>query len=314
MKNENIDKIRCFSDLHIDVNTRYPLTVMLSDVFTVVAGDVSGNVDKSIKWIKENVVNGIVVAGNHIVYDSKKYRDLDELKTKLADAFPAGGNISFLDCSKTCSIVKSGILFIGTTLYTNYEYVSENESCSNYFTCNTPEEARRRNICIGRHCMNDFYKHVPVSPEMYYDMFLRDFTMIEHIVEQNEKSDNPLPVVIVTHHCPSPKFIVEKFEDSELNASFVSDLDAFINKHPSIKAWVAGHIHSRVFTKTESGCKLVANPRGYYMDYGYEDYLRQEKGNYTPAITEWNPEVYIDTANWNVYEEDVSGNKKVLVE
>lgn len=303
-----INKIRIFSDLHIDVNTRYPLMVMLSDVFTVVAGDISGNVDKSIKWIKENVVNGIVVAGNHIVYNSKQYHDLDELKNKLAEAFPAGGNISFLDCSGVCSIVKSGILFIGTTLYTDYEY-------NTYGNKNEPaNEVRRRNICIGRQCMNDFYKHVPVSPEMYYDMFLRDFTMIEHIVEQNEKSENPLPVVIVTHHCPSPKFIVKKFEDSELNASFVSDLDAFINKHPSIKAWIAGHIHSRVFTKTESGCKLVANPRGYYMDYGYEDYLRQEKGNYTPAITEWNPEVYIDTANWNVYEEDVFGNKKVLVE
>lgn len=307
---KTLKKIRIFSDLHIDVNRHFPLEMPVSDVFTIIPGDVSGNVEKSIDWIKDHVKQGIVVAGNHIVYDAKKGLELSDLKNKLAEAFPAGGDISFLDCSTgTCSIVKDGVLFIGTTLYTNYEHMNKTD-----FPCATVWEAIRRNMYIARRCMNDFNKHVPVLPEMYYDMFERDFGAIKCIVTKNEESENPLPVVIVTHHCPSKKFIVPKYEDSELNASFVSDLDSFINEHPSIKAWIAGHIHSKVITKSESGCKLIANPRGYAGDYWFEDFERRRKGNTNPAIFDWNPNVFLDTETWKVFEEDPSGEKKTLLE
>ena len=306
---EKIEKIRVFSDLHIDVNRHFPLEMPESDAFTVIPGDVCGNVEKSIAWIKDNVKRGIVVAGNHIVYDAKKGLTLADLKNKLAEAFPVDGEISFLDCSTVCSVVKGGILFVGTTLYTNYEHMNKTD-----FPCATTYEARCRNMYIARNCMNDFYKHVPVSPEMYFDMFTRDFDEIKRIVEENEKSETPLPVVVVTHHCPSSKFIVPKYEDSELNASFVSDLDSFIDSHPSIKAWIAGHIHSKVVEKSETGCKLVANPRGYSGDYWVTDFHRRQKGNLRPAILDWNPNVFLGTETWNVFEEDASGKVKTLLE
>ena len=41
-------KIRVLSDLHIDLNERYPLELDDKTTFTIVAGDTANNVHKSI--------------------------------------------------------------------------------------------------------------------------------------------------------------------------------------------------------------------------------------------------------------------------
>ena len=47
-------KIRVLSDLHVDLNERYPLELDNKEIFTIVAGDTANNVDTSIDWIQKN--------------------------------------------------------------------------------------------------------------------------------------------------------------------------------------------------------------------------------------------------------------------
>ena len=48
-------KIRVLSDLHIDMNSRYPLELVDNDIFTIVAGDISGLASVSSEWIDKNI-------------------------------------------------------------------------------------------------------------------------------------------------------------------------------------------------------------------------------------------------------------------
>lgn len=74
------------------------------------------------------------------------------------------------------------------------------------------------------------------------------------------------PVVMITHHAPSPKSFSCGYRDEEAKPAYVSDMESFIKKNDNISLWVHGHIH-----ETNSyhigNCRVVSNPRGY-VDYG----------------------------------------------
>ena len=99
--------VRLISDLHIDVNEDKPFSIENNDVFTIVAGDTAGEPQLAIDWIKKNVSKGIVITGNHLVYNSRN-KTVEELKQEIVDAFPISNPVSYLDVSvkqfhkKTC--------------------------------------------------------------------------------------------------------------------------------------------------------------------------------------------------------------------
>lgn len=285
-------KIRLLSDLHIDLNASYTLRLENKDDFVLIAGDISGDPKITEKWLNQNVKNGIFIAGNHIVYNKKKQTIL-ELKQYLANKFILNSNITFLD-SEIGIISKevNGILFVGTTLYTDYNL-------------NNSAEFDMR---VAENFMNDFRwgiysknkdfpedRLVPeftrLAPEHYLEYFNKSIQMMDKVLSENESGDQiTKPVVILTHHCPSTKFISEKYKESIYNASYVSNLEYFMEKHPSIKLWLSGHIHNRIFSEyvrqDGSIIKLVANPRGYVNQLEASD---------------WTKNVYVDTDTWEVY-------------
>lgn len=285
-------KIRLLSDLHIDLNASYTLRLENKDDFVLIAGDISGDPKITEKWLNQNVKNGIFIAGNHIVYNKKKQTIL-ELKQYLANKFILDSNITFLD-SEIGIISKevNGILFVGTTLYTDYNLNNSVEF----------------DMSVAENFMNDFRwgiysknkdfpedRLVPeftrLTPEHYLEYFNKSIQMMDKVLSENESGDQiTKPVVILTHHCPSTKFISEKYKESIYNASYVSNLEYFMEKHPSIKLWLSGHIHNRIFSEyvrqDGSIIKLVANPRGYV--------------NHLEA-SDWTKNVYVDTDTWEVY-------------
>lgn len=305
-------KIRYISDLHIDVNEDFPLELPKSDVFTVVAGDVAGNINKGIPWLKQNVSNGIIVAGNHIVYGHYDFGEtIESLKDKLSDAFPENGPVKFLDVGTgVYKVVKDGVMFLGSTLYTNYEVTSRHIRNSLSFKMfktyadklDEEDSAALKKAIIdtemfySREGLNDFWKVVKTSPEDYLAYFDRTIAAFEKALAENEAEDN-LPVVIVTHHAPTEEFIAAPFRSSRINSSFVNNLRPFIEAYPSIKAWIAGHVHARITKRLPNGCWLLSNPRGYYMEMrSYEsqtDYGREPFRN-------WNSEMFLDTDDWTV--------------
>ena len=296
-------KIRVFSDIHIDVNSGFPFSLRDKDTFTLIPGDVSGNVKGTAKWIQSNIHNGMFIVGNH----DPAYNDLGwtikKQKQFLHDKFPEDGPVTFMDesvgvMSKT--IPGTDILVIGSTLYTDYQYVGEFlQRCledGNKRRAENGEEplvAETVNMAAASRGLNDFrWGHVEdefddrglkqrfVRPDDYKKWFEITFKKIDQLVHENHDKD----IIVMTHHCPSPKCISERYVNNNMNASYVSDLEKFIIDNPNIRAWVCGHVHSTTNTTVgDKGQLLICNPRGYERDF---------------ECGEWTPNLFIDTDTW----------------
>lgn len=392
-----MEKFRVLSDLHMDINEKYPFSLDNSDVFTVIAGDTSGlpfiisakcdnphvglKVESGIKiaeyfknktlvkikydssdgkwkynkkvvtceesgllitengvwdeklehktvfgiitdgetitlkiksperWIRKNVKNGIVVAGNHLVYN-RDGLSIEGLKRRLGKIFPVDSDISFLDNSiDVMSKEVDGILFVGSTLYTDYKLpISGENDVSEQKTIDYNKRMAAPKMSGGG--LNDFnfgrteestYNKAwsfesdsdlsYITPENYERFFHRTFSAIKKIVEDNPNKE----IVIVTHHCPSPKCIDSAYVDSPLNASYVSNLEDFIVSHKNIKCWVCGHVHHRASFKV-GDCLVVMNPLGYCK---YGEFLSSKDG----VSGEWTPNTYVNVKTWTVEKE-----------
>ena len=306
-------KIRIFSDIHIDVNQGFPFSLKDKETFTLIPGDISGNVKGSAKWIRENIHNGMFVAGNH----DPAYNDLGwtikKQKQYLAEKFPIDGDVTFLDeqvgvMSK--QIPDTNILVIGSTLYTDYAYadatmkrcVSESKSWKEVaYNMNVNDPIVAANLYMASRGLNDFrWGHVEgdfgdkqrtVRPMDYLSWFNITFDRIQELVNQNHDKD----IIVMTHHCPTPKCISEQYIGNDMNASYVSDLEEFITSHPNIRAWVCGHVHSQTITTVgENGQLIVCNPRGYERNFEADC---------------WNPNTFIDTETWTTSIEPYENKK-----
>ena len=298
-------KIRIFSDIHLDVNQKFPFSFKDGDkdIFTLIPGDISGNVKLTARWVKDNIHNGMFIVGNH----DPTYNDLpmtvEEQKVYLANRFTMDSNVTFLDelvGEMSKPIPDTNILVVGSTLYTDYKYMTKrwrdglasgNERRREHGEHElTVEEV---NMSVGARGLNDFRwghvkdtieigKMMPLSPRIYKDWFDRTFKKIQDIVEANPTKD----IIVMTHHCPSGKLLAEEYVESQLNASYVSDLEDFILSHPNIKAWCCGHVHNVKLTEIgDRGQLLICNPRGYERNF---------------ESTGWTPNVILDTDTWTV--------------
>lgn len=274
-------KIRVLSDLHIDVNDTYPncepLQLENNDVFTIVAGDTAGSPEIAIDWIQENVQKGLVVSGNHIVYSGDK-RPIQDLKQKMAQVFPKEGPITYLDqMTGVMSKEVDGILFVGTTLYTDYALSPD------ILAENAMRYAGSKSLG-----MNDFRfgytksqgKIRPIIPPDYRRWFIESKKEMTRIIEANPNKE----VVVITHHCPSEKCCTDEW--NLLNPSYASNLENFIKEHPNIKLWIAGHVHQRKNFKI-GNCLVLMNPRGYELDWEARDFT---------------PNTFIETKDWSIHQ------------
>ena len=83
-------------------------------------------------------------------------------------------------------------------------------------------------------------------------------------------------LVVITHYAPSIQSVDEKYVNSALTAAFACNLEKFILRHPNIKLWCHGHVHT--FKDYKIGqCRVVCNPLGY-AQYG-------EKSGFRPDFT-----------------------------
>jgi Icc-related predicted phosphoesterase len=85
------------------------------------------------------------------------------------------------------------------------------------------------------------------------------------------------PTVVITHHAPSPRSIHPRFEESILNACFVSDLEHLLGQE-RVELWIHGHTHDS-FDYRVNGTRVLCNPRGYARD-GVN-----ENASFNPGLT-----------------------------
>ena len=293
-------KIRIVSDLHLDVNEKYPFELRDKDTFTVICGDTSGDPDITNAWIDENLKGGgVFVAGNHLVYNRKSL-PITELRKLLTKNHTENDPVTYLDCMVPGGCFSkrvNGIQFIGTTLYTDFLLRVRHFQTS-------PEITRSSNMKIAKSRMNDFRWGIsdslvdgeqrPLRPEEYLEAFMKSFAMIEREVERLEREEPEIPVFILTHYCPSIRCISDTYNDSEVNASYVSNLSDFILKHKNIKCWSCGHVHHQDSFYV-GDCLVVMNPRGYVT--------RCEDAGFRPNL-------YVDSDTWTLVKPDLTKEEK----
>lgn len=300
-------KIRIFSDIHVDVNRNFPFSFKEADkdIFTLIAGDVSGNPKLTAKWLKDNIHNGMFIVGNHDPAYNDTGWTIGKQKKYLSQKFPVEAPLTFLDESvgvMAKEIPDTNILVVASTLYTDYKYVSEwSQRCIDDANKRRKEHGEEEltveemNMGAAARGLNDFrWGHVEdefddrrlkqrlVRPDDYKKWFETTFKKITDIVEANPDKD----IIVMTHHCPSPRCISPQYVKDHMNASYVSDLEWFILNHTNIKAWVCGHVHSQTITKIgENGQWLICNPRGYEKEMESDT---------------WNPNTILDTDTWEI--------------
>ena len=231
-------KLHLLSDLHLEFAPFTPPKTVADLV--ILAGDVQPGV-KALPWIKENFANlpVIYVLGNHEYYGQALPKHSQKLKE-----LTLGSNIHILenDC-----MVLGDVVFVGCTLWTNFELFGNPKVAGYYAT----------------EYMND-YRKIRVSPDYRrlrsIDTAGLHFRSRQWLASQFELQRGR-KIVVVTHHAPSARSLRAGKEDDILSAASASHMDEFVEKSGA-KLWFHGHMHvsaDYLLGKTHVRC----NPRGY---------------------------------------------------
>lgn len=295
-------KIRLLSDLHVDINSRYPLDLndgYLDDMFTLVAGDVSGSPRLTVEWLKKNVHQGAFICGNHDVYET--HMPIEDIKDFYHKEFPDNGNVAFFDADVgvLAKEIDDKTLLVADVLYTDYKLSGNVQR--NIFNADPWRNYKQ-------HGMNDFNfgrtrTRLPgindrnmaddgicrLVPECYVVHHDRAFAKIAEIVESNKDKQ----ILLMTHHGLSPKCLDKNYTHDNLDASYVSDKEDWIKSHTNIKCIVSGHVHCRKSFKVGETL-YVMNALGYCIQH-----LKQVD-KFTDELKMWSPDCVIDTNSWSV--------------
>ena len=278
--------------MHIDLNSGH-VPEFREDFFTVICGDTSGYPDRSIDWIRKNFKRGIGVSGNHLPYNGYG-KTLDSLRCELASAFGPEQDFTYLDAlGGTVSKVVDGVLFVGSCLYSDMKIRSSVN----------PVGDVSLNMSISKRRMNDYRYGITagpdgtrrkITPEDYVEWNRLTLAAFDSILDENEKSESPLPAVVVTHYPMSRKFVENSLYVSYDNfSSYGNDMEWWFMKHPSVRCHCNGHCHDipmkdRTFKMKRLGMSdvlMVNNSFGYFHDYHDLDFA---------------PNRFVDTDTWTV--------------
>ena len=249
-------KIRVISDLHIDVNEEYPFELNDKDTFTIVCGDISGYVDRTSKWLQENIKQGIFVAGNHMVYNNSNH-SIEYFHTQYQKNFPLEAPISFMENQYK---IIDDIVFIGATLWTDYNLLGKDkQSLYMWYATRCLNDFEYGKTNISGNIENESKECLKrITPEYCIEVFNKTVSYIDDICKQYPDKK----IVVITHHAPSIQSVPKHLIREVSTPCFASNLEEFILNHPNIKLWCSGHIHQ--FNDYYIGdCRIVCNPRGY---------------------------------------------------
>ena len=189
-------KLHILSDLHLEFGEPFAVPSAEADVL-VLAGDIhcgTRGLDCAASIAKGRPV--IYVAGNHEFYGHHLHGTAVALRKVAAEL-----GIHYLDNDE---LALDGVRFLGTTLWTN-------------FTLNGLGEVMFYSLRTARRLMNDF------STIRYGSTgwFLPEQSVILHRaarawLEQALAEPFGGPTVVVSHHCPHPNSVPERFKGDSL--------------------------------------------------------------------------------------------------
>lgn len=295
---EMVTHFRIISDIHADYNREHGYNFNFGDDFVINCGDTAGNALTEGGWLNTYVRHGVTIIGNHFGYSSaypelngienvEKYGNTVHPKNtknfQVRALFNAISTPEITLLSNTCTEY-DGIVIIGTCLYTDFKLYGEDhkEECMAYakkymndFRLPTIIEKSARTLNDKGEWEFKTLKKVdrqvkPFTPLDHTFYFDYSFNFIkEKVLEYKHK-----PIVVVTHHAPSPYSVSKQYDGDLLNAAFASNLNEFIIKNPQIRLWCHGHMHTPcdyILGKTRVICCPFGynNENDFELPYGY---------------------------------------------
>lgn len=244
-------KLHILSDLHLEFSTFQPFKTDADVV--ILAGDIAKK-SNGIIWAREAFPDKeiIYVPGNHEFYGAQRTDTLTLMRIAADQC-----NVHLLDNDE---VIINGVRFLGSTLWTDFSLFGSDK--------------KESSMIHGKHDLQDFrliHEGVmlltPARSIVLHEQSLAWLTA---------KLDTPFngKTVVVTHHLPSEKSVVERFKQEWLSACFASELDYLFGK---MDLWVHGHTHDNLDYEA-NGTRVICNPRGYVT------YRGQENFNFNPAL------------------------------
>lgn len=241
-------RLLVISDLHVEFESNQERDWISGekrpddDAFdaVILPGDIHNGV-RSVQWAKQTFPRKPVfmVAGNHEYYGEC----FTELPRQMRYA-AAGSNVRFLENE---SVAWSGIRFLGTTLWTDFDvFLNQAE-----FMRVAP--ARMRDYQWIR------YDHRrAISPEDVLTAHRNARAWLATALAQPWDGKT----VVITHHLPSESCIPPEWINFRDTPAYASNLNSLIGSDIAPDLWVFGHTHAnqdRILGDT----RFVCNPRGY---------------------------------------------------
>src|SRR5262249_30901444 len=196
-------EIRVLSDLHLEFQDWTPPKAD-ADII-VLAGDIHVGVH-GLDWARRTfpLTQVVYVPGNHEFYGAHVGDVTEELLAK--------GRRLGVDVLDGRSVVIGGVRFLGATLWTDFALDG------------TDPRSINRAMAVARHGMNDFqlirHRDGAFRPEDARTIHMERVRWLR----TNLADDFVGTTIVVTHHLPLRQSIHPKYQTSDLNPSFASDL------------------------------------------------------------------------------------------
>ena len=200
----------------------------------------------AIAWARQFVRPTLFVAGNHEFYGSDLQTTLATLRSEAA-----GSAVHVLEHD---AWHHGPVRFLGCTLWSDHRL-------------HATEEARAEGERHAMAFVRDFSRIAvtPAAPDTLTPAIAQ--RLCDDAVawlEARFAEPHAGPTVVVTHFAPSRLSIHPRFAGSPINACFVSDLAARIERWQP-RLWLHGHTHDS-FDYRIGATRVVCNPRGYAPD------------------------------------------------
>ena len=238
-------RLQILSDIHIDVVGGYAPRLAEGVDVVVMPGDVCEGAVKGMAFLRRHIPAPtpiVMTLGNHEFYGHY----VVEERRAAADAALEHG-ITLLDDGVA---VIGGVRFLGATLWTDF--------------CLNGEGNQVIDMLVAKERMND-YRRISLQKKPW-QRFTPEASVVLHRRSRAflwEGLETPFagPTVVVTHHAPHPWSVHQRFERAAVNAAYVSDQTAMMERfRPEL--WVHGHVHNS-FDYRVADTRVVCNPRGY---------------------------------------------------
>jgi len=229
-----------YSDLHLEFSDWAPPALPADAV--LLAGDIHVG-DAAFAWARRHFPDTPVlyVAGNHEFFGG----DIPSVLARMRAAAKRHG-IYFLDDAEH---VECGVRFLGTTLWTDFEFYGAEPACIG----RSMRDARRG---MRDYDLIDYRPGERLSPELTREIHQRQRRWLEARLAEPFAG----PTVVLTHHLPHPRSVHPRYDGDAMNPAFVSDLGALFGD--AVRLWVHGHTHESCDYRV-GATRVVCNPRGY---------------------------------------------------